>query len=98
MKKFKQDLVSVDQTVGGTAGIQCEMMFPGIGFGIDFGLMYNLMGAKVNLGEKKIWSVDGYGNERLALHYIQIPLHQMRRHEVCRRRTGSYRRPRLRII
>ena len=73
--KFKQDLVSVDQTVGGTAGIQCEMMFPGIGFGIDFGLMYTLMGAKVNLGEKKIWSVDGYGNERLALHYIQIPLH-----------------------
>lgn len=72
---FKQDLVSVGQTVGGTAGIQCEMMFPGIGFGIDFGLMYNLMGAKVNLGERKIWAVDGYGNERLALHYIQIPVH-----------------------
>ena len=73
--KFKQDLVNVDQTVGGTAGVQCEMMFPGIGFGIDFGLMYNLMGAKVNLGEKKIWAVDGYGNERLALHYVQIPVH-----------------------
>ncbi|MDE5655460.1 MAG: hypothetical protein K2I19_00070, partial [Muribaculaceae bacterium] len=57
------------------AGVQCEMMFPGIGFGIDFGLMYNLMGAKVNLGEKKIWAVDGYGNERLALHYVQIPVH-----------------------
>lgn len=73
--KFKQDLVTVDQTVGGTAGLQCEMMFPGIGFGIDFGLMYNLMGAKVNLGEKKIWASEGYGNERLALHYIQIPVH-----------------------
>lgn len=72
---FKQDLVSVSQTVGVQAGVQGELMFPGIGFGIDIGLIYNQMGAKVNLGEKKIWASQGYGNERIYLHYIQIPLH-----------------------
>ncbi len=72
---FKQDLVTVGQTVGATAGIQGELMFPGIGFGIDFGLLYNQSGAKVNLGERLIWSSDGYGNENVMMHNIQIPLH-----------------------
>ena len=53
--KFKQDLVEVTNTVGYTGGINGEMMFPGIGFGLDFGLLYNQMGAKVNLGQRKIW-------------------------------------------
>lgn len=73
--EFKQDLVTVDQTVGATAGLQGELMFPGIGFGIDIGLLYNQLGAKVNLGERKVWSSLGYGNERVWLHCIQIPLH-----------------------
>lgn len=72
---FKQDLVGISTVAGYTAGIQGEMMFPGIGFGIDLGLLYNQLGAKVNLGEKTIWATDGYGNERVYLHYIQIPLH-----------------------
>lgn len=72
---FKQDLVTVDRCVGATAGVQGELMFPGIGFGIDIGLLYNQMGAKVNLGEREVWSSLGYGNERVWLHYIQIPLH-----------------------
>lgn len=72
--KFKQDLVSVDQSLGYQAGVQCEMMFPGIGFGIDFGLMYDQRGATVNLGEKKIWASEGYGKERAYLHYIAIPI------------------------
>ncbi len=72
---FKQDLVTVDQTVGYTAGVQGELMFPGLGFGIDLGLLYNQLGANVNLGEKKVWSSLGYGKERVYLHYIQIPLH-----------------------
>lgn len=72
---FKQDLVDVSQGVGFQAGVQGELMFPGIGFGIDFGLLYNQTGAKVNLGERKIWESDGYGNERIYMHYIQIPLH-----------------------
>lgn len=72
---FDQNLVGVSSVVGYQAGVLGEMMFPGIGFGLDFGLLYNQSGAKVNLGEKKVWSSLGYGNERLYMHYIQIPLH-----------------------
>lgn len=72
---FKQDLVEVSQVVGYSAGIQGELMFPGIGIGIDLGLLYNQLGAKVNLGQKPIWSTQGYGNEHVFLHYIQIPVH-----------------------
>lgn len=73
--KFRQDLVSVDQVVGYSGGIAAEMMFPGIGFGIDLGLRYQQRGAKVNLGERLIWSSEGYGNERVYLHNIDIPVH-----------------------
>lgn len=73
--KFKQDLVEVTNTVGYTGGINGEMMFPGIGFGLDFGLLYNQMGAKVNLGQRKIWSSLGFGNEQVYIHNITIPLH-----------------------
>lgn len=73
--KFKQDLVAVDQVFGAQAGVQAEMMFPGIGFGIDLGLIYNLAGAKVNLGERLIWSSQGYGNEHVMLHQLNIPIH-----------------------
>lgn len=73
--KFKQDLVTVSHTPGATAGIQGELMFPGIGFGVDMGLFYNMLGAKVNLGEKKIWASEGYGDVRVALHYLQSPFH-----------------------
>lgn len=73
--EFKQDLVSVSDVVGGTVGLQGELMFPGIGFGIDLGVIYNNLGGKVNLGEKKIWNSQGYGDERIMLHYIQIPFH-----------------------
>lgn len=73
--KFKQDLVTVDQTVGYTGGINGEMMFPGIGFGLDFGLVYNQMGAKVDLGTHKVWSSEGYGKEQVYIHNITIPLH-----------------------
>ena len=73
--KFKQDLVEVTNTVGYTGGINGEMMFPGIGFGLDFGLLYNQMGAKVNLGQRKIWSSLGFGNEQVYIHRITIPLH-----------------------
>lgn len=72
--KFKQDLITIDQSLGYEAGIQCEMMFPGIGFGIDFGMMYQQRGATLNLGEKKVWSSLGYGKERLYLHDIVIPI------------------------
>lgn len=72
--KFKQDLFTVDQAVGGTVGIQGEMIFPGIGFGIDVGLNYTLRGAKLHLGEKEIWASQGYTDPRLMLHDIDIPV------------------------
>lgn len=73
--KFKQDIVSIGSTIGYAAGIQGELMFPGIGFGVDFGIGYDQQGAKVNLGEKLIWSSLGYGNEQVYLHNIHIPIH-----------------------
>jgi len=72
--KFKQDLVAVDQGVGPVLGVQGEMMFPGIGFGIDVGLRYQMTGAKVDFGEKEIWSSDGIGDQNVWLHTLQIPL------------------------
>ncbi len=73
--KFKQDLVPVSQAVSFQAGVQGEIIFPGLGFGIDTGLLYNQLGAKVDLGARKVWSSLGYGDERVRLHTLQIPLH-----------------------
>lgn len=72
--KFKQDLIDVKSTGGFTAGVMGEMMFPGIGLGVDIGLNYTMHGAKVNLGEKEVWSSDGYGNQVVNIHAIQIPV------------------------
>ncbi len=51
------------------------MMFRGLGFGIDLELLYNQLGAQVNLGQRKVWASQGYGDERVRLHTLQIPLH-----------------------
>ncbi len=72
--EFRQDLITVDQSTGFSAGIIGEMMFPGIGFGLDIGAMYVQRGATLHLGEKKIWYSDGFGTERSYLHYLDIPL------------------------
>lgn len=72
---FKQDIVSVDKAIGAQAGVIGEVIFPGIGFGVDLGLLYNMTGAKVNLGQKEMWSSQGYGKEHLMLHQLNIPFH-----------------------
>lgn len=72
---FKQDLVSVSPTIGYQAGVMGEMIFPGIGIGIDIGMLYNQAGAEVDLGQKLVWSSDGYGKERVYLHNLNIPVH-----------------------
>jgi len=71
--KFKQDLFSTSNAVGESAGIRGEMMFPGIGFGLELGLFYQQQGATLNLGDKPIWSTQGYGSERVYIHSISIP-------------------------
>lgn len=73
--KFKQDLISVDKSVGFSAGVATELMFPGIGFGVDAGLFYEQRGATLNLGQREVWASQGYGRERSYLHYLEIPLH-----------------------
>lgn len=72
--KFNQSLFTVDQSLGYTAGVIGELMLPGIGFGLDASLLYTQRGATLHLGEKKIWSSEGYGTERSYLHYIEIPI------------------------
>ena len=72
--KYSQDLFAIDPSVGGSAGVMGELMFPGIGFGIDFGLNYNLHGSKLHLGDKKVWASDGYGVEQSWLHTIEVPI------------------------
>lgn len=71
--KFKQDLVAVDQAIGPRLGVQGELMFPGIGFGLRIGALYAMKGAKMDLDSRKIWS-DEYGREHIMLHTLEIPV------------------------
>jgi hypothetical protein len=71
--KFKQELFDVSKGIGGSAGVKAEMMFPGIGFGLDMGLYYEQRAATLDLGQKLIWSSEGYGKEKIWLHSIDIP-------------------------
>lgn len=73
--EFKQDLFTVNSIAGASAGVKGEMMFPGIGFGIEFGALYEMRGAKLHMGEKLIWSSQGFGTTTDRLHYLDIPLH-----------------------
>lgn len=73
---FSQDMLTVDRKTGFTAGVIGEKMFPGIGFGVDFGLAYSMRGAKMNLGDFKMWQEMGItGSPSCSLHYLSIPLH-----------------------
>lgn len=72
---FKQsDLIKVDRQFGGIAGLTGEYMIPGIGFGVDASLLYVMRSSKLHLGDRKVWSSLGAGNENCTLHYIDIPL------------------------
>lgn len=70
---WKQDLANTSGLTGGQVGVAGELMIPGIGFGIDLGLRYNLHGAKVNFGDYPIWSSDGIGNQNVWMHVLEIP-------------------------
>lgn len=73
---FKQDLASVDKSIGYSAGLVTELMFPGIGFGMDFGLYYEQRGATLGLNDKEIWQHQGITSpQRAYLHYAVIPIH-----------------------
>lgn len=72
--EFKQDLIPIDQAVGFQGGIMGELMFPGIGFGMDFGLNYQCHSSKIHFGDKEVWASDGIGSPTSTLHNIQIPI------------------------
>ena len=70
---WSQRLIGEGMIAGYSAGLQCEVMIPGIGFGIDFGLKYVNHGGRCNFGEQFVWSSDGIGNTDLRMHTIQVP-------------------------
>lgn len=72
---FKQTIVDVNPAVNPSAMLACEFVFNSWGLGLDFGLGYSATGAKINLGQKPIWALQGYGDERVMIHNLQIPLH-----------------------
>ena len=71
---WKQDIAATSMLTGFDAGIAGELMIPGIGFGIDMALRYNLHGAHVNFGDHKVWAIDGIQNQDVWLHTLEIPL------------------------
>lgn len=71
---WKQKLLKSSQRVGAQAGIMGEVMIPGIGFGIDIGVKYNLHGAHENFGDFEVWNSTGIANQNVWFHNIEIPL------------------------
>lgn len=71
---WSQGLFESDMRPGYSVGVQCEVMIPGIGFGIDFALKYANRGGKCCFGDQFIWSSDGIENTNLRLHTLQVPI------------------------
>lgn len=71
---FKQKLIKVDPSPGFSVGVMGEMMFPGIGFGMDFGLNYEMHGSKLHFEDQVVWASEGFGSEQSYIHLIQIPV------------------------
>lgn len=72
---WKEPLLETHMRTGFDAGIMTEIMIPGIGFGVDAGIRYSMQSAKVNLGQWPVWNTDGFGDENVTVHSVQIPLH-----------------------
>lgn len=71
---WKQEIAATSMLTGFNAGIAGELMIPGIGFGIDMALRYNLHGAHVKFGDHKVWAIDGIKNQNIWFHTLEIPL------------------------
>ena len=73
---FKQhDIVPSKRAVGPQLGVTGEMNFSGIGFGVEGSLLYSLKQGKVNYGERTVWESQGFGDEMVSMHYLDVPLH-----------------------
>ncbi|MFI3239780.1 MAG: outer membrane beta-barrel protein [Bacteroidales bacterium] len=71
---FNQDILEVNPSVGYTMGVFSELIFPGIGFGVDGSLLYTKRGGQLLMGDWPVWSSQGYGTESCQIHYIDIPI------------------------
>ena len=71
----QQDIVPSERMWGPQLGVTGEMNFSGIGFGAEASLLYTLKQGKVNYGDRTVWSSVGAGNETVAMHYLDVPLH-----------------------
>lgn len=71
---WKQNIAKTSSLTGFQAGLAGELMIPGIGFGIDMALKYNMHGAHVDFGDHKIWAIDGIKNQNVWLHTLEIPI------------------------
>lgn len=72
---FKQsNLVDVDRMVGGSLGVTGEIMFPGVGIGVDASLLYSLRQGKMHLGDRTVWKSLELGDETARMHFIDVPL------------------------
>lgn len=71
---WKQTLIPTDMRTGFQAGVLGEIMIPGIGFGLDLGLRYNLHGAHLGFSKWPVWSSDGIESQDAWQHVIEIPL------------------------
>lgn len=69
---FKQDLLKCGQTVGPGVGVMGELMFPGIGIGMDIGLQYRMHGSKLNFSEYPVF--EPTGDKTSYLHTLIIPI------------------------
>lgn len=72
---WKEPLLETHLQAGFDAGIMTEIMIPGIGFGVDAGLTYGMRRGRVNFGEWEAWKSQGFGDENVVLHTINVPLH-----------------------
>lgn len=71
---WKQKLVRSDQLAGFNAGVMGELMIPGIGFGIDMALRYDMRGAKVHWDDQVVWASEGLGTQNLYFHTLSLPV------------------------
>lgn len=71
---WKQHLVQNNILTGYNVGVMGELMIPGIGFGIDFAVKYNMRGGRVHFGDQYIWSSQGQGTTNLWFHTLQVPV------------------------
>lgn len=70
-----QDILTKKFGYGYSAGARAEYMFPGIGFGLDMGLLYTQRASSLDLGSHKMWkptTTEPVWN--LTMHNIDVPI------------------------